>query len=280
MQQEAAALTIHVDRIAQRFALVALNSTDPSLFNVSRDSIYVRRGTSSQGTRLWVAHDTTRSAESYARFRLLGKSLAYQIDLSHVGCSCNAALYWVSMPGYDELGKPNPGEMGNYYCDANQVGGVWCWEMDSIEANMHTMQVAPHICSAPPGHHISSCDKAGARRNSWFVNRKGLCPYDDCIIDSRAPFRHVQNFHSNASRLLRIENRLEQHGRSFVFDATSDEKYLAKMSNALSKGMTLTFQLWGDSWLLMSWLDYMTFCIGACPNDARVTFSNISITEL
>ena len=63
------------------------------------------------------------------------------LDLSDVGCSCNAALYWVSMPGYGSDGKPAAGDMGNYYCDANKVGGVWCWEMDTIEANKHVAQV-------------------------------------------------------------------------------------------------------------------------------------------
>ena len=185
---------------------------------------------------------------------------------------------------------------------------------------MHTMQVTAHTCSGPAGEHITSCDKGGARRNSWFVNRKGLCPKDDCIIDSRRPFRHVQNFVAANGTLIRIENRLEQGGRVLAFNGTSDSAYLAKMSRVLTDGMVLTFQLWGASWLLMSWcdqrdhpnpqpaaaiaqqlgahktlslrttrprtraracrLDFMTLCTGSCPATSRAVYSNISIASL
>jgi len=38
---------------------------------------------------------------SFAGFTLLGKEFEYTVDRSTVGCSCNSALYTVSMPGYD-----------------------------------------------------------------------------------------------------------------------------------------------------------------------------------
>ena len=144
------------------------------------------------------------------------------------------------------------------------------------------MQVTPHKCSAPPGKYIKSCDKAGARRNSWFADRKGLCPASDCTIDSRHPFRLTQSFVTDASGdvLVRIENRLEQQGRSFAFNGTSDVAYLGEMSAALRRGMVLTFQMWGGSWLLMSWLDYMTLCTGSCAETASVVYGNISIAPL
>ena len=52
------------------------------------------------------------------------------MDLSQVGCACNAALYLVSM------GAPSaaPTKCGDYYCDANDVCGVNCPEMDIQEA--------------------------------------------------------------------------------------------------------------------------------------------------
>ena len=273
-------VTLRIDGVAQQYSVVALNSTSSSLVNVSGGTIELGHGPSDQGTRLWIAHKESLAVDSYARFQLLGKRVSYTIDLSEVGCSCNAALYWVSMPGYSPDGMPAPGNFGNYYCDANKVGGVWCWEMDTIEANMHTMQVTPHSCSDPAGGPISSCDKSGSRRNSWFVDRKGLCPADDCLIDSRAPFSHTQSFVAVGNTLVRIENRLEQRGRAFAFNATSNSAYLAKMSEALRQGMVLTFQLWGGSWLLMSWLDYMTLCEGVCPMSSRVVYSNISIEAL
>lgn len=66
---------------------------------------------------------------------LLGGSIAYDVDISKSGCSCNAALYLISMPGKDMDGKPGQGGDGDYYCDANNVGGQWCPEFDIMEAN-------------------------------------------------------------------------------------------------------------------------------------------------
>ena len=42
--------------------------------------------------------------------------------MSNVGCKCNAAMYFINMPGY-ENGNPYPAEWGVYYCDANFVNG-------------------------------------------------------------------------------------------------------------------------------------------------------------
>ena len=54
------------------------------------------------GGRLYLAEDGSAGAgepDGYYQMQLLGKALSYTVDLSEVGCSCNAALYLVSMPG-------------------------------------------------------------------------------------------------------------------------------------------------------------------------------------
>ena len=66
---------------------------------------------------------------------LLGGSIAYDVDLSQAGCSCNAALYLVGMPARDRAGDYLAGPAGDYYCDANDVDGSWCGELDIMEAN-------------------------------------------------------------------------------------------------------------------------------------------------
>ena len=114
------AVTVRVDGVAHQYTVAALNTTSSSLVNVSGSTIRLQRGPDSQGTRLWVAHNGSLAADSYAYFSLLGKRLSYDLDLSNSGCSCNAALYWVSMPGYGADGTLAPGDMGNYYCDANK----------------------------------------------------------------------------------------------------------------------------------------------------------------
>jgi hypothetical protein len=126
------------------------------------------------------------------QFELLGQTIKYSIDLSQVGCSCNAALFWNAMPGYGSDGKLSRGDYNNYYCDSNKVGGTWCWEMDTIEGNKHTMNVTPHECSGPSGYYIKSCDRSGCGTSSFLKDRKGLCPGKDkgCKIDSLKPFTH------------------------------------------------------------------------------------------
>ena len=50
------------------------------------------------------------------------------------------------MPGYNGGGKPDPTSKGTYYCDANAVDGVYCPEMDIMEANRFAFAVTPHKC--------------------------------------------------------------------------------------------------------------------------------------
>ena len=79
---------------------------------------------------------------------LLGRKLAYTIDLSTIGCNCNAAIYLVSM-GQNRLSNMPP-KMAhecrgdNYYCDANKVCGTPCAEIDIMEANNHAFVSTLH----------------------------------------------------------------------------------------------------------------------------------------
>ena len=42
----------------------------------------------------------------------MNKRFIYSIDVSNVDCHCNAAAYFIAMPG-------NNAGAGDYYCDAN-----------------------------------------------------------------------------------------------------------------------------------------------------------------
>jgi hypothetical protein len=94
----------------------------------------------------------------YYQWHLLGHALSYTVDLSAVGCSCNAALYFVSMPGYNRSSGSTPDPRSAYYCGANAgkpsvntsaTGGRgnYCPEMDVLEANRYAAQSTPHICN-------------------------------------------------------------------------------------------------------------------------------------
>lgn len=222
-------------------------------------------------------------ADNYYGFTLFGKELSYDVDISTVGCSCNAALFFASMPGYNRNGTIAHGDLNPYYCDANKVGGVWCWEHDTIESNMYTMATTPHTCEAPPGGYIASCDRAGCGTNAHRKDPAGMCPDARCRIDTRRLFRVVQRYGADegAGALVRITNRLVQGNSTFEWDACERPGYLAQMTHAFQGKMTMVFQLWGDSHARMSWLDSMTGCTGRCNNDtAEVTFSNIAIASL
>ena len=76
--------------------------------------------------------------EGWYRPNVLGGSVSFNVDLSGQQCGCNAAFYQVRMPGKDQNGNYVTGGQGDYYCDANQVGGTFCPEFDIMEADMYS----------------------------------------------------------------------------------------------------------------------------------------------
>lgn len=114
-----------------------------SLIDVSGNSVTLRHN-----ARAYLATNASDNFDpnNYHQFVLKDKTLSFDVTLADISCSCNAALYTVSMPGYNWSGQPDPSSGGDYYCDANQVGGVWCWEMDIMEANKYVVQTTPHKC--------------------------------------------------------------------------------------------------------------------------------------
>ena len=62
------------------------------------------------------------------------------------------------------------------YCDGNAVSGLYCPEMDILEANTAAMQVTPHNCDAPQGHYYPMCDHGGCAINTHKENANGYGP--------------------------------------------------------------------------------------------------------
>ncbi len=111
--------------------------------------------------------------------------------MNEVGCNCNGALYLVSMPAYNSGQQPNPGKDGSYYCDANQVGGTYCPEMDVMEANKYAMASTAHTCNYIAPHYYSYCDRGGCGTNVLNQHGNEFGPGKASIPISRSAFRSL-----------------------------------------------------------------------------------------
>jgi hypothetical protein len=62
------------------------------------------------GGRVYFATEAANDFSNpwmYWQAPLLGNHISYTVDVSNVGCHCNAAFYWVQMPGHDQ-GQAGP----------------------------------------------------------------------------------------------------------------------------------------------------------------------------
>ena len=80
------------------------------------------------------------------------------------------------MPGYGSDQNPNPGEGGDYYCDANLGNNIWCPEYDTWEGNKYTMASTLHTCNYIPPKYYDSCDRGGCQTNAYYVDSNLMCP--------------------------------------------------------------------------------------------------------
>lgn len=262
---------------------VVASSEKGKLFRTEDRTLILNWGNQTRGFLAARESDETLP-DMFFNFTLLDKELSYDVDLGKVGCSCNAALFFVSMPGYSPDGTVARATDENpYYCDGSKVGGVWCWEHDSIESNQYNIATTPHTCEEAPGRYIPKCDRNGYYWGSAFrKDPKGICPDESCAIDTRKPFRVHQSYEGSGNKeLVRIINMFTQEGRAFTWESCPDTEYLRQMTPAIGGKMAMVFQLWGDTEESQSWLDGMTGCTGVCvAEEAQASFSNIAIRSL
>eukprot|EP01012_Entosiphon_sulcatum_P055199 TRINITY_DN767_c1_g1_i2.p1 TRINITY_DN767_c1_g1~~TRINITY_DN767_c1_g1_i2.p1 ORF type:complete len:209 (+),score=49.46 TRINITY_DN767_c1_g1_i2:168-794(+) len=171
----------------------------------------------------------------------------------------------------------------DFYCDANNVCGVWCPEIDIMEANKYAFQVTPHKCDTPTGKYYPHCDGGGCGRNSYRQNPGAYGPGSNYTIDTRSPFDVSISFVADASNALSsVNTELRQNGKTFrmIHDSSCGQGYLPALSDALKDGMVVTISYWGDKSSTMSWLDIPP-CANTvdCNTATSFTFSNLAITN-
>ena len=229
------------------------------------------------------------SPNMFAMYKLSGSKLSFDIDLSTISCSCNVAFYMVGMPAIGSNGEPTPGNSGTYYCDANGNNG-YCWDMDIIESNQYTLQTTAHKCGEPPGGIITNCDTIGCGTNAYNVNKTGMCPSDNCIINTLKKFRFEISFSLNNINVVmkqgdnnnNINNNNNSYDseRKYEYSVCGNTSYIEEMSNAEDYGMVFIMSYWGDDYNTMQWLDGMTGCTGDCDQKGTAIIANISIDAM
>jgi len=219
---------VNIDGVGQKYLL----APDWSAGNIQMngDSGFTLNG----GGRVYLGNSPNDGWDpnNYWQTPLNEMHFSYTLDLSNVGCHCNAAGYFIGMPG------PGGGEGGDYYCDANFVGGQWCPEYDTLESNKHTIAGTLHTCNGGPGY-WSDCDRGGCQNNAFYVDSNMFCPEDRCTINTNRPFTvsHYQN--SQQANIW-----MSQDGREASFDFCSDGGYCSKMAQSYG-GMVFSASLWG-----------------------------------
>lgn len=238
------------------------------------------RITLARGGRVYLGDSSsgTISINSFYMMPLLGKRLTFDVDMSNVGCSCNGALYFVSMPAYNSAQQPVPGENGEYYCDANDVGGVYCPEMDVMEANKYAMASTAHTCQYHAPHYYSTCDRGGCGKNILDADSSEYGPGKR--IDTNKPFTLSVAFITDGRNKLSVVNNYFSQGNQVVQFNSCNPDYLQWMGMSLP-GIVMTMSLWGTTSGGMSWLDGKSGCHDGCNlANSRVSFSNFKLDDL
>ncbi|CAK0841564.1 unnamed protein product, partial [Prorocentrum cordatum] len=148
------------------------------------------------GARAYFADTCTAGVYNntdYMRINLLGKSLRFSADLKGAGCGCNVAFYLTSM-GHNK----NASECFDHYCDANNVCGQSCSEIDIMEANQFAWHSTLHTATDPDG----AASGFGGGGDGWDGPRNWTA--DDYgvggkCIDTAKAFQVVASFPVDAS---------------------------------------------------------------------------------
>ena len=243
---------------------------------------------------------------TYKKFHLSNRELTFDVDMSGVGCGCNAAAYLVAMP-------ERPSATSSAYCDIQGPEGVApCLEIDLIEGNTKAIQSTLHTTQGH-GADGATCNQDGCASN--FGKDPQLAqfygPGATMGIDSSRPFTVRASFREDADggavydvNLVQTSHSLQQKQQSgseedrqlhFFNSESILGSHVAngperpapvpsgdrqRMQTALSSGMVLVISLWTSDDL--AWLD--GGCDAAHPKcditTARFEVSNLRTSDV
>jgi len=188
------------------------------------------------------------SNEHYQALNLLGKRMRYTTDISGAGCGCNAAMYLVSMRQ-----NTDESECRDYYCDANNVCGVSCHEIDIQEGNMYAWHSTLHTQSDSDGY-----GKGYGGGDGWDGPRDfGASEYSPggSCIDTAKPFQVAVSFPvDERGRLQAMVVVISQTGHDCELTLNLDEyQGMDELHGALEAGMTPVVSYWSAPDML--WMD-------------------------
>jgi hypothetical protein len=184
----------------------------------------------------------------YLALNLLGKTMRYTTDIRGAGCGCNAAMYLTSLKQ-----NARPSTCSDYYCDANNVCGESCAEIDIQEANMYSWHSTLHTKLDHGG-----LGKGYGGGDGWDGPRDfdatQYGPNGQCV-NTQEPFQVEVSFPVDASGSLQaMVVKLTQKGRSCPISVSLDSyKGMSELSTALSAGMTPIVSYWKSNNML--WMD-------------------------
>jgi len=221
------------------------------------------------GPRFYLANSCTSSFSPtvFSAVKLLGGSICFDVDISKIGCGRNAAFYLVGMPG------PGAASNGDYYCDANAVGGQSCSEMDLFEANRHAIQITPHRC-------VGSCDTSGCAKNTQSIS-KGFGPDSSFTINSANPFTVKISFPTGSGKLSGITSVISQitsgttKSITLTHGSECGSTYISDMTPAFTSGMVPVWSYWSGN---VAWLDSPACSSETTEVTGNFIFSNLIVT--
>ncbi|KAF7333296.1 Glucanase [Mycena sanguinolenta] len=195
---------------AQNCALDGADYSGTYGITTSGDSLTLEFVTGSNvGSRVYLMADNTH----YQMFSLLNQEFTFTVDMSHLGCGLNGALYFSEMDADGGVSRfPNNKAGAQYgvgYCDSQcpqdikfingaaniqnwtpdsndaNTGtgsfGTCCNEMDIWEANMYAEAYTPHTCTVVGQ---TQCSGVECGQGSDRYSTSAYCDKDGCDFNS------------------------------------------------------------------------------------------------